>query len=633
MATTNNYVKFLKGTYAKYQAIATKDPNHIYITTDEGGIYLGDKRLGDYILVDSVSALTSDTSLVKSTGALYYAQKENVLARWNGSDWVQINAAGLTEVTVTGAADGDYIGNVTVNTNANGTARALTINKQKLADHATIKDHSERLAQVEADIATLGGADNGSIADAIEAAVAPVRQAAANADAKAQGAVDVNATQQTSIDDHETRIGAAEGAIAQEVTDRQNAINGLVNNASTGYKTLKDIEDKVKAAQKAADDAQADADQLNTDLGELEGRVGTVETGLADEITNRTNAISGLVNNASAGYKTLKDIEDKVKAAQKAADDAQSDADQLEIDLGNLEERVGTNETNIGTLRGEMDVLLGGAEITNSVAWQVAAAVTDIRDGVDEKYDTLKEVAEWIAADTTGAAKMSAAIDDHEQRIAAAEATIGDHTTAIAQEVTDRQNAINGLKGSTSKLHTLAALETALGTTDGNVATLNADLGELEVRVGVNETNIDNNDKAIKQEVTDRQNAISGLKGSTSKLHTLAAIESALGTTDSNVSQLTTDLGNLEERVGTNETNIDNNDKAIKQEVTDRGTAINNLRTEIQGGTLETDYNTMVKLQNKIKAEAAINATQNTTLEDYETRIAALEAQLQWGSF
>ena len=190
------------------------------------------------------------------------------------------------------------------------------------------------------------------------------------------------------------------------------------------------------------------------------------------------------------------------------------------------------------------------------------------------------------------------------------------------------------MKNLISKLHTLAALETALGTTDGNVATLTTDLSDLEERVGANETNIGKNGAAIAQEVTDRQNAISGLKGSTTKLHTLADIESALGTTDSNVSQLTTDLGDLAERVGTNETNIGNNDKAIKQEVTDRGNAINSLRTEIQGsGTLETDYNTMVKLQNKIKAEAATNATQNTTLEDYETRIAALEAQLQWGSF
>ena len=64
----------------------------IYITTDEGGIYLGTgtgmKRLGDFIQVDSVSNLPTDGANVS---ALYYCVSENILAKWNGSDWTQIN--------------------------------------------------------------------------------------------------------------------------------------------------------------------------------------------------------------------------------------------------------------------------------------------------------------------------------------------------------------------------------------------------------------------------------------------------------------------------------------------------------------------------------------------------------------
>jgi len=39
-------LKFFKGLKAAYDAIVSKDPNSIYITTDEGLIYLGDKKIG-----------------------------------------------------------------------------------------------------------------------------------------------------------------------------------------------------------------------------------------------------------------------------------------------------------------------------------------------------------------------------------------------------------------------------------------------------------------------------------------------------------------------------------------------------------------------------------------------------------
>ena len=69
-----NGVFFKKGLFENYQALENKDSNTLYITTDEGGIYLGNKRLGDYILVNSINDLTNYA--VKSTGALYYAQAE-----------------------------------------------------------------------------------------------------------------------------------------------------------------------------------------------------------------------------------------------------------------------------------------------------------------------------------------------------------------------------------------------------------------------------------------------------------------------------------------------------------------------------------------------------------------------------
>ena len=64
----------------------------IYLTTDEGGLYVGVgtemKRIGDYNVVASVAELPAGGA---HANAMYYCEAENILARWNVDKWVQIN--------------------------------------------------------------------------------------------------------------------------------------------------------------------------------------------------------------------------------------------------------------------------------------------------------------------------------------------------------------------------------------------------------------------------------------------------------------------------------------------------------------------------------------------------------------
>ena len=62
------------------------------------------------------------------------------------------------------------------------------------------------------------------------------------------------------------------------------------------------------------------------------------------------------------------------------------------------------------TVSGHTDAiaLLNGDDKTEgSVAYAAATAVAKIVDGANDKYDTLREIAEWILNDTTGAADMA----------------------------------------------------------------------------------------------------------------------------------------------------------------------------------------------------------------------------------
>ena len=88
----------------------------IYITTDEGAIYLGTgtgmKRLGDFVQVDAVANLPTDGA---NTSALYYCVAENVLAKWNGTSWTQVNKQPTAEEmkTLLGLGSLAYLSEVT----------------------------------------------------------------------------------------------------------------------------------------------------------------------------------------------------------------------------------------------------------------------------------------------------------------------------------------------------------------------------------------------------------------------------------------------------------------------------------------------------------------------------------------
>ena len=159
-----------------------------------------------------------------------------------------------------------------------------------------------------------------------------------------------------------------------EVVDAANeALIGAQGDASTAdtiYGAKKHAEEKAAAAQAAAE--------------------GTA----AADATAKVNAAKEELNGTISG------VEGRVKAIE---DDYLTSVDKQEITgaASALEVRVKANEDAIGVLNGEGE---------GSVKKQVSDAIAGVVASAPEDFDTLKEVADWIASDTTGAAKMQADI-------------------------------------------------------------------------------------------------------------------------------------------------------------------------------------------------------------------------------
>lgn len=76
-------------------------------------------------------------------------------------------------------------------------------------------------------------------------------------------------------------------------------------------------------------------------------------------------------------------------------------------DTSGLSLRIKTNEDGIAANKAAIDVLNGASTVEGSVAKQVADAIAGVVANAPEDFDTLKEIADYIASDKTNAAEIN----------------------------------------------------------------------------------------------------------------------------------------------------------------------------------------------------------------------------------
>lgn len=126
-----------------------------------------------------------------------------------------------------------------------------------------------------------------------------------------------------------------------------------------------------------------------------------------------------------------------------------------------LAARVGANETAIGVLNAD-------SSVEGSVAYQIAAIVA----GADASFDTLKEIADWIAAHPNEVATLNASIKANSDAIAALKLLVGD--VAVATQISDAITSALKIDG-VDKYALATDLSAALldiATNTGDIATL-----------------------------------------------------------------------------------------------------------------------------------------------------------------
>lgn len=202
---------------------------------------------------------------------------------------------------------------------------------------------------------------------------------------------------------------------ASEIIGLADYISGKVQDTNTKYKIEKDPENGRKFVLSAQ---ELGGQWVAQDTIEIPETVYTLTEGTADGTVKFNGTDVKVHGLGSAAFKAV-DAFDESGAAAQALTEAKAYTDSKVYDDTALAGKVEANETAIAKLNGSQTT-------EGSVAYQIAQVVA----GADEKFDTLKEIADWIGTHTGDAATMNSKITTNAQDIAALKTAVGESSVA-----------------------------------------------------------------------------------------------------------------------------------------------------------------------------------------------------------
>ena len=365
-------VAFKKGLLANLPKTYTEGT--FYVTTNERAIYLDVDgstriRIGDFQEVENLEALQDITN--KSTTALYYVKDINVLAKYNGTSFVQINLdTGATSIEVVGD------GNAVTAASYDPATRKITLTKG--ATHTTAEDVSNA---IDLAIGELGNKEGdtpyANVKDYVDTKIADVVAGSieglgelASKDEVAES--DLEATLATKIN------GKADSTqVATDIDAAKTAVIGTASDASTV--------DTIKGAKKYADEkATAAQTAAETHADEAIAALDVTDTPVATQLVSAVSETDG-----------------KITVTRRAltADDIPAIPQSKVTDLTT-------------TLAGKQDTLVFNTAYNADT--NKAATMTDVQNAVEGLSGAMHYVGESTTDPSTG----TATVEGHEDWVA-----------------------------------------------------------------------------------------------------------------------------------------------------------------------------------------------------------------------
>ena len=223
-----------------------------------------------------------------------------------------------------------------------------------------------------------------------------------------------------------------------------------------------------------------------SDIASLQNTVSGHTTSIAtntSDIASLQNTVSGHTTSIATNTSDIASLQTTVSGHTTSIATNASDISDLQSTVSGHTTSIATHTTQIASNTNAINILNGNETTEGSVAYQIAQIIAD----APEAFDTLKEIADWIAEHPEDTAAMNAQIQQNTADIAnnasditSLQTTVGGHTTSIATNTSD-----------------IASLQTIVSGHTTSIATNASDISDLQSTVSGHTTSIANNASAI----------------------------------------------------------------------------------------------------------------------------------------
>lgn len=487
---------------AKSESALTAFVNNVIagagIATDEAMTALAERVTTAEGEIDTIQGLVGDDSVA--------TQIQNAITALNLADTYAAKTHTHTKSEITDFAHTHVIADVTglsdsiADAKQAGLDATAALNTYKNTNDAAVKANADAIAAINnADTGILAQAK--SYADGKDAAIAAAKNAAdaAQADVDAldgkvgtvpdgKTVVGMIAEAQTAATYDDTalkgRVSANETAISKLnslVGDTAVAtqITNAVNSAKTELKGS-DADDAdsatIAGAKKYADRLDAAMDARVDVLEAAVGTGGSVDTKISDAIGKLDKEDAAVAGKYVSAVSETDGVITVTRAALPDYTDTYAPKTHTHAiaDVTGLQDALDgkVDDADFNTLNSKVTTIVGD-DVSKSVRTISAEEVAKIVAGADASYDTLKEIADWIMSDTTGAAKMA-------NDIATLNGLVGDKS--VAEQI--------GVETTRAKAAEKANSD-AITALDGRLTTAEGEIDTLQASVATNTSDID----------------------------------------------------------------------------------------------------------------------------------------------
>ena len=236
---------------------------------------------------------------------------------------------------------------------------------------------------------------------------------------------------------------------------------------------IKKIADDLEFVTGSSSDNEATLGELNEKLAKIQSNLDKIEVDVATAVAEATKA------------------KEDAATAIEAAGQAQIDSAKAKEDVATAIADSAKAKEDAAAAKDAVDTLVGEGEgsVKKIAETAAAEAVAAVVAGAESDFDTLKEVADWIASDKEGSAALQATVSSHTESITtinadldALEAKVDEDIANLSNHMADAANALGEINAD------LDALEAKVDEDIANLSTHMADaaaaLGEVDRRLG-----------------------------------------------------------------------------------------------------------------------------------------------------